>query len=103
MAYDGQGYAGSLQASEHFSEFHFDAGTHSHHDSEDVAGLKNQASRLSHLLKVMPAGVIVIDGQGIVRQANDQARALLGEPLEGQIWRTIISRSFKVKGSKIIF
>lgn len=95
MAYDGQGYAGSLQTSEHFSEFHFGAGTHSQYSGEDVASLKNQASRLSHLLKVMPAGVIVIDGKGIVRQANDQARSLLGEPLEGQIWRTIISRSFK--------
>ncbi|MBU3022204.1 PAS domain-containing sensor histidine kinase [Aestuariibacter sp. A3R04] len=95
MAYDGQGFAGLLQGSEQFSEFHFGAGTPSSHATEDVPSLKKQASRLSHLLKVMPAGVIVIDGHGIVRQANDQARDLLGEPLEGQVWRTIISRSFK--------
>ena len=63
--------------------------------SADIASLRQQASRLEHLLKVMPAGVIVLDGRGIVRQANDQARDLLGEPLEGQIWRTIIHRSFK--------
>ncbi|MBU2977960.1 ATP-binding protein [Alteromonas sp. C1M14] len=62
---------------------------------EDVESLKKQASRLSHLLQVMPAGVIVIDGQGIVRQANEQARELLGEPLEDELWRTIIARSFK--------
>jgi len=54
-----------------------------------------QASRLEHLLQVMPAGVIVIDGKGIVRQANEQAKALLGEPLEEEVWRRIITRSFK--------
>ncbi|WP_414830141.1 sensor histidine kinase [Alteromonas sp. H39] len=63
--------------------------------SADITSLRQQASRLEHLLKVMPAGVIVLDGRGIVRQANDQARDLLGEPLEGQVWRTIIHRSFK--------
>ncbi|MEG3767496.1 sensor histidine kinase [Alteromonas sp. 14N.309.X.WAT.G.H12] len=62
---------------------------------DDVESLKKQASRLSHLLQVMPAGVIVIDGKGIVRQANEQARELLGEPLEDELWRTIIARSFK--------
>ena len=63
--------------------------------SEEVASLRLQASRLEHLLQVMPAGVIVLDGRGIVRQANDQAKALLGEPLEEEIWRRIITRSFK--------
>jgi two-component system sensor histidine kinase FlrB len=63
--------------------------------SNDLASLRLQASRLEHLLQVMPAGVIVIDGKGIVRQANEQAKALLGEPLEEQVWRSIISRSFK--------
>ena len=60
----------------------------------EVYSLRRQASRLEHLLKVMPAGVIVIDGKGVVRQANDQAKALLGEPLEEQVWRNIIARSF---------
>jgi two-component system sensor histidine kinase FlrB len=43
----------------------------------------------------MPAGVIVIDGRGIVKQANALARQLLGEPLEEQLWRHIIGRSFR--------
>ncbi|WP_420935283.1 sensor histidine kinase [Alteromonas sp. A081] len=63
--------------------------------SKEVASLRLQASRLEHLLQVMPAGVIVLDGKGIVRQANEQAKALLGEPLEEEIWRRIITRSFK--------
>lgn len=64
-------------------------------DEEELLSLKLQASRLEHLLEVMPAGVIVVDGNGHVRQANQVAIELLGEPLEGEAWRTIISRSFK--------
>ncbi len=61
---------------------------------EEFERLQNQANRLHHLLQVMPAGVVVIDGKGIVKQANTLAKELLGEPLEGQIWRNIIQRSF---------
>ena len=62
---------------------------------QELDSLRQQASRLNHLLQVMPAGVIVLDGKGYVRQANEQASLLLGEPLEGELWRTIIARSFK--------
>lgn len=62
---------------------------------DELDALRKQAGRLENLLQVMPAGVIVLDGNGIVRQANHQAKDLLGEPLEGQLWRTIIARSFK--------
>lgn len=58
------------------------------------ARLINQANRLEQILQVMPAGVVVIDGKGIVTQANKLARDLLGEPLDGLLWRTIIQRSF---------
>jgi len=64
-------------------------------NSDDIDALRLQASRLEHLLQVMPAGVIVIDGKGIVRQANEQAKELLGDPLEEEVWRSIITRSFK--------
>ncbi|GGF52468.1 sensor histidine kinase [Alteromonas lipolytica] len=62
---------------------------------QELDSLRQQASRLNHLLQVMPAGVIVLDGKGFVKQANEQASLLLGEPLEGELWRTIIARSFK--------
>lgn len=64
-------------------------------NTEELDALRLQANRLEHLLQVMPAGVVVIDGRGFVRQSNNLAKALLGEPLEGQLWRTIIARSFK--------
>tara|TARA_R110002153_G_scaffold136036_1_gene285836 strand:+ start:41512 stop:42771 length:1260 start_codon:yes stop_codon:yes gene_type:complete len=64
-------------------------------NTQELDALRLQANRLEHLLQVMPAGVVVIDGKGFVRQSNNLAKALLGEPLEGQQWRTIIARSFK--------
>ncbi|GAB3034811.1 sensor histidine kinase [Bowmanella dokdonensis] len=64
-------------------------------EPQEILRLQQQASRLEHLLEVMPAGVIVVDGKGQVRQANQLAIELLGEPLEGESWRTIIQRSFK--------
>lgn len=63
--------------------------------NDELMSLRLETARLNHILQVMPAGVVVIDGQGIVTQANELARVLLGEPLEGQIWRNIIQRSFK--------
>ncbi|MGS2720424.1 sensor histidine kinase [Paraglaciecola aestuariivivens] len=64
-------------------------------NSQELEALRLQATRLQHLLQVMPAGVVVVDGKGVVKQSNNLAKALLGEPLEGQLWRTIIARSFK--------
>jgi two-component system sensor histidine kinase FlrB len=63
--------------------------------SEELVNLRQEAARLNHILQVMPAGVVVVDGNGWVKQANQLAADLLGEPLEGQRWRTIIHRSFK--------
>jgi two-component system sensor histidine kinase FlrB len=63
--------------------------------NDEIVNLRQEAARLNHILQVMPAGVVVVDGNGWVKQANQLAADLLGEPLEGQRWRTIIHRSFK--------
>lgn len=55
----------------------------------------NQANRFDSLLKILPAGVVIINGRGLVAQANPKARELLGEPLDGELWRSIIARAFK--------
>ncbi|WP_298448060.1 ATP-binding protein [uncultured Marinobacter sp.] len=52
------------------------------------------ADRLSTLLKALPAGVVVLDSQGVVSQSNPAAAALLGEPLEGERWVDVIRRCF---------
>ncbi|WP_022963502.1 sensor histidine kinase [Halopseudomonas pelagia] len=52
------------------------------------------ASRLQNLLDLLPGGVVVLDGNGVVRESNPAARDLLGEPLEGQLWRDLIRERF---------
>ena len=98
MAFDSISHSTEYTASDYAADGIDNAVSHNEYHascSDDIASLRLQASRLEHLLQVMPAGVIVIDGKGIVRQANDQAKALLGEPLEEEVWRSIITRSFK--------
>lgn len=53
------------------------------------------ASRMRRLLSVMPAGVVVIDGEGRIQDCNPAAIKLLGEPLSGQRWIDIIQRAFQ--------
>ncbi|MBQ4849035.1 PAS domain-containing sensor histidine kinase [Pseudoalteromonas sp. MMG012] len=60
----------------------------------ELSDLRQQASWLSHLVDTMPAGVIVLDGQGMIAKANQIAIDMLGEPLEGEKWFNIIQRSF---------
>ncbi|WP_434772083.1 sensor histidine kinase [Pseudomonas entomophila] len=52
------------------------------------------ADRLRHLLDLLPGGVVVIDAQGRVCEANPAASDLLGEPLRGELWRQVIARCF---------
>ncbi len=52
------------------------------------------ADRLQSLLKALPAGVIVLDNDGIVIECNPAAIDLLGSPLVGLAWIDIIHRAF---------
>lgn len=52
------------------------------------------ATRLSALLEALPAGVIVLDGQGRVTQANPGATELLGPVTAGEAWRDVVARGF---------
>jgi two-component system sensor histidine kinase FlrB len=61
---------------------------------QELAEKERLANRLQSLLDLLPGGVIVIDGQGVVREANPVARNLLGQPLVGMLWREVISRNF---------
>jgi len=53
------------------------------------------ANRFEHLLDALPGGVVVLNGKGVVQEANKVAIDLLGEPLKGSVWRQIIQRSFE--------
>lgn len=61
---------------------------------QELAEKERLASRLQNLLDVMPAGIVVVDGGGRVRDVNPVASALLGEPLVGELWREVIARAF---------
>jgi two-component system sensor histidine kinase FlrB len=47
------------------------------------------SQRLAHLLAVMPAGVVVLDQQGVVIELNPAARELLGDSLLGRVWAEV--------------
>jgi two-component system sensor histidine kinase FlrB len=66
----------------------------SHQRQRELEEKERLADRLSTLLSVMPAGVVVLDSQGVVSQCNPAAVSLLGEPLEGARWLQIIQRCF---------
>lgn len=51
--------------------------------------------RMTRLLAVLPGGVIVLNGDGIIEQSNAAAVELLGTSLDGQAWTTIIDRAFR--------
>jgi two-component system sensor histidine kinase FlrB len=61
---------------------------------QELAEKERLANRLQNLMDLLPGGVIVIDGHGVVREANPAAIELLGQPLVGMLWRHVISRCF---------
>ena len=63
----------------------------------ELQQLRVQANYMGQLYNELPSGLIVIDGNGIVGQANRVAVQLLGEPLENMRWSEVIKRSFSPK------
>ncbi|MEH6493206.1 sensor histidine kinase [Halopseudomonas sp.] len=60
----------------------------------ELAEKARLAGRLQNVLDLLPGGVVLLDGRGVVREANPAARELLGEPLEGELWRDLIRDRF---------
>lgn len=61
---------------------------------DELAEKERLAQRLESLLNVLPGGVVVIDAKGRISEANPAAYEMLGEPLEGLLWRDVIGRCF---------
>ena len=55
------------------------------------------SNHLSTLLEILPAGVVLLDENGLITQSNPAAIDLLGEPLEGLPWLDVITRCFSPK------
>ena len=60
----------------------------------ELEAREKMANRLSTLLDALPAGVVVLDSQGVISQCNPAAVELLDEPLEGERWLDVIQRAF---------
>ncbi|WOT06247.1 sensor histidine kinase [Shewanella youngdeokensis] len=60
----------------------------------DVQQAANMSNRMEHILQAMPSGVVIINGDGIVTDANPVAIELLGGPLEGLRWFKVINQAF---------
>lgn len=52
------------------------------------------AVRLQRILEVLPAGVVVLDGDGCVTDSNPVAQQLLGVALTGRSWRDVAAEAF---------
>lgn len=61
---------------------------------QELAEKEKLANRLESLLNFLPGGVVVLDSSGSVSECNPAALDLLGEPLQGELWRDVIKRSF---------
>ena len=53
------------------------------------------SQRLGLLLEALPAGVLVLDGDGRVAETNPAARAMLGLPLHGEDWAAVAQRCLR--------
>lgn len=58
------------------------------------------SQRLSLLLETLPGAIVVIDGDGVIREQNSEAVALLNEPLSGCSWADIVRREVRAGGSE---
>jgi len=56
--------------------------------------VRAQADDLNGVLEALPAGVVVLNADGMVRQCNGMALEFLGSPLLGETWRVVIERAF---------
>lgn len=61
----------------------------------ELSFLRQQSNQLTQLIDVMPTGMVMLDGNGIVVKVNKIATTLLDEPILGQAWFNVIKRSFK--------
>ncbi|MDD5296441.1 MAG: ATP-binding protein [Rhodocyclaceae bacterium] len=48
--------------------------------------------RLAMLLDALPAGVLVLDPEGLVAQCNPAAETLLGKPVQGASWEELVAK-----------
>lgn len=70
---------------------------------QELADKERIAERLESLLHMLPGGILLLDGEGRIRECNPAASALLlpneneSDLLLGKLWREVIATSFSPK------
>jgi two-component system sensor histidine kinase FlrB len=64
----------------------------------ELAEKERLLARLSALVSVLPGGVLLLDGDDTVRDANPEALGMLGEPLIGERWPALEARNPALAG-----
>jgi two-component system sensor histidine kinase FlrB len=67
--------------------------------ARELAEKQALAERQAALLSALPAGVVVVDCTGEVREANPAAEKLLGGPLVGRAWQGVRDRLVPAEGT----
>ncbi|MCV6606143.1 MAG: PAS domain-containing protein [Porticoccaceae bacterium] len=60
---------------------------------QELAEKERLANRLALLMGALPGGVVVLDPNHHVREANPEAAQMLGHPLAGRPWDEILNRN----------
>ena len=58
------------------------------------------SQHLAQLLETLPGAIVVIGGDGIIRESNSQATTLLNQPLIGCSWAMIVRREVREGGNE---
>ena len=61
---------------------------------EQLAEKERLALRLQKLMEALPGGVLVLDGHGMIVEANRGAREILGDGLIGRSWSDVSAEAF---------
>lgn len=88
-------FAGSLQSMQsRYAQVQDELAQVSEQRLHELAEKERLAQRLQQILDVLPGAVVIVDGQGLIKEANPAATQLLGVPLVGQLWREVIVQCF---------
>ena len=88
-------FAGSLQSMQmRYAQVQDELAQVSAQRSQELAEKERLAQRLQQILDVLPGAVVIVDGQGLIKEANPAATSLLGVPLVGELWREVIVQCF---------
>lgn len=64
-----------------------------------LAEKERLANRLSHLLEVMPAAVVVVNGEGYVQEFNPAAARMLNGIVQDSLWSELYQHTFSKKSN----